>query len=92
MAINRIRVMSIRAHVRPRLLCIVIICLVISRMSQICSIWIRLGSQRLGVVKMRQGKIIIIGKVEMPIIVGQMKGANKFSFIFSLREMGFLGV
>lgn len=34
-AINRIREISMSDHVRPSLLCVVIICLVINRISQI---------------------------------------------------------
>ena len=37
-AINRIRDINIRVQVRPCLLCIVNICLVIKRISQICKI------------------------------------------------------
>ena len=86
-AMNRISDISIRVQARPCLLCIVIICLVIRRINHICKIWIRLGSHRLGEDKIRHGNIIIIGSVVIPIIVGVMNGANRFSFIFFLRVL-----
>lgn len=89
-AMKRIRDISIRAQVRPRVLCIDNICFVICRISQICSVWMRLGSQRFGVDKMIHGKIMIIGNVVIPMIVGVMNGANRFSFIFYLKVVGVL--
>lgn len=89
-AINRIRDISMSVQVRPCLLCIVIICLVIRRISQICKTWIRFGSHRLGDDKIMHGNKIMIGRVVIPIIVGVINGANKFSFIFFLRGGQFL--
>lgn len=40
-------------------------------------------------VRSRQGNIIIIGSVDTPMIEGQMKEANRFSFISSLMGMEF---
>uniref|UniRef100_A0A4X2K783 Uncharacterized protein n=1 Tax=Vombatus ursinus TaxID=29139 RepID=A0A4X2K783_VOMUR len=87
---KRIRDGSIRTQVRPCVLCLDSICFVISRISQICSVWIRLGSQRFGVETMIHGKSIMIGSVVMPMIVGGMNGANRFSFIFYLRVIELL--
>lgn len=89
-AINRIRDMSMSVHVRPCLLCIVIICFVINRISQICRVWMRLGSQRFGVVRIRHGNSIMIGSVVIPMIVGVMNVANRFSFISFLSVVGFV--
>ncbi len=50
----------------------------------------RFGSQRFGEVSNRHGKSIIIGRVVIPRIVGVTNGANRFSFILFLKEVGLL--
>lgn len=50
----------------------------------------RFGNQRFGVLKIRHGNSMMIGRVVIPMIVGVMNGANRFSFIFFLREVGLL--
>lgn len=87
---NRINDISMRVQVWPCLLCSNIICLVISRINQICSVWIRLENKCFGVERIRQGSIMIIGNMVVSIIVGVMNWVNRFLFIFCFRVIGFL--
>lgn len=82
---NRIREISIRDHVRPFKLCMVIICLSTSWISHCWNDTRRLLISRFGEGKRMLGNAIIRMMTGSPISVGVMKEANKFSFIFSLK-------
>lgn len=83
--INRIREISINDQVRPLVLCIVIICFRINLINHCWIVIKRLLIRRLGEGNRIIGNIIIIVTTGMPINVGVMKEANRFSFIFLLR-------
>lgn len=76
---------SIRVHVRPLVLCIAIICFIISL---VVHCWIatrRLVINRDVVGNRMLGNAMIKITTGRPISVGVMKEANRFSFIFGFR-------
>lgn len=84
--INRIRDISIRAQVCPLWLWIVSICFDVSCTNHCCSEIRRLLISRLGEGNKILGNIMIKITIGSPIIVGVVKEANRFSFIFFLRD------
>jgi hypothetical protein len=86
--INRMRDISIRAHVWPLWLWIESICLDVRWTSHCWIATSRLVISRLVEGNIIVGNIIIRMTIGRPIIVGVMKEANRFSFIWFLRGLG----
>lgn len=84
--INKISVISRRDQVRPLVLWINIICFRINLINHCWIVIIRLLINRLGLGNMTVGNIMINITIGMPIRLGVMKEANRFSFIFFLKE------
>lgn len=84
--INKIKDISIRAHVCPLRLCMASICFAVSCTSHCWSETRRLLINRLGVGNRMLGNMIIRTTIGKPIIVGVVKEENRFSFIFFLRD------
>lgn len=84
--INIINEISIKDQVRPLGLCIAIICFSTSWISHCWNDTKRLFISRVGEGKSKLGNIIIRRTIGRPISVGVMKEANRFSFIFLLKE------
>lgn len=84
--INIISETSIRDQVRPFGLCIIIICFSTSWISHCWNDTRRLFTSRVGEGKSKLGNIIIKRTIGKPTNVGVMKEANRFSFIFLLKE------
>lgn len=76
---------SIRAHVRPLVLCIAIICFMISLTTHCWIATKRLLTSRDVVGNRMLGKAMIRTTIGRPINVGVMKEANRFSFIFGFK-------
>jgi hypothetical protein len=76
---------SIKDQVRPLELCIVIICLVISLITHCWMEASQLLINQFGAGSVILGKRITKVTIGSPIIVGVMKGVNRFSFIFLLK-------
>lgn len=89
--INIIKDINIRAQVWPFLLWIAIICLVVRRTSHFCIATKRLLIRRVDDGKKILGNAIIMTTIGNPISVGVMKEANRFSFIWFLKELCVFG-
>lgn len=85
--INRMRDISIRAHVWPLRLWMESICLDVRYTSHCWIATSRLLMRRLVDGNIIVGNIIIRITIGSPIIVGVMKEENRFSFIWFLREL-----
>lgn len=87
--IKIIRVRSIRDQERPFELWISIICFTIIRISHCCKVVTRLVIRRLGDGNRAVGKRMMRVTMGRPISEGVMKEANRFSFIWVLKSLGF---
>lgn len=83
--INIIKDINIKAQVCPLWLWILNICFAVNCNSHCCRETTRLLIKRLGEGNKMLGNIIIKTTIGSPIIVGVMKEANRFSFIFFLK-------
>uniref|UniRef100_A0A8D2GRC9 Uncharacterized protein n=1 Tax=Urocitellus parryii TaxID=9999 RepID=A0A8D2GRC9_UROPR len=84
--INIINEINIRDQVRPFGLCIAIVCFSTSWISHCWNDTRRLFTSRVGEGKSKLGNTMIKRTIGRPINVGVMKEANRFSFIFLLKE------
>lgn len=90
--INIINDTNIRVQVWPFFVWIIIICFVVRRIIHFCIATRRLLIRRVVDGKNMLGNIIIITTIGKPINVGVMKEANRFSFIWFLKELFVFGI